>query len=53
MFQQIQNEYRMKPRISIMKMYDPNEDGHSYMDMEMSPYMYWNLTRRKKRNKDN
>ncbi len=29
-------------RISIMKMYDPNEVDHSYMDTEMLPNMYSN-----------
>ncbi len=28
-----------------MKMYDPNEDDHSYMDTEMLPNMYLNQTR--------
>ncbi len=31
-----------------MKMYDPNEDDHSYMDMEMLPNMY--LNQRKEKN---
>jgi len=36
------NKRNIKPRIWIMKMYDPNEDDHSYMDMEMLPNMYLN-----------
>jgi hypothetical protein len=36
------NKRNVKPRIWIMKMYDPNEDDHSYMDMGMLPNMYSN-----------